>query len=269
MDTLGRFTDIELASEAELESLLAVDPSKIEPGMSLLARQWPTRRGPLDLLLMDQDGRATVAELKIESSDDMLLQGLDYLAWVHENLIAIKQAFPKVSLDKNPRLVLVARSFSDVLRARCRYLRDELQPVLLAYRAGTHANETLVLMNEVDIPKMPDGGPRITQSTDHRDYLSGDDLRQLWDNAARYFTSLSPQVHQTPVQSYLGFRGNSRLIAALAANRRSFWVKCWYEGEWEWHFKIADAKDLEKMKAELGSNYLAKVTSEATPEADA
>jgi len=112
---------------------------------------------------------------------------------------------------------------------------------------------------------MPDGGPRIPQSNDHRDYLSGDDLRQLWDNAAGYFTSLSPQVQQSPVQSYLGFKDNKGLIAALSANRRSFWVMCWHEGEWGWHFKIADAKDLDKMKAELGSDYLARATSEATP----
>jgi endonuclease NucS-like protein len=113
------YKPVQLESEAQLEDLLFGDPSVVEDGMKVLGRQWHTDRGPLDLLLLDRDGRVVVAELKLDEDDDMLMQGVDYVGWVHENLEAVRRAFEKdfaVATDKPPRLILIARAFSDLLR---------------------------------------------------------------------------------------------------------------------------------------------------------
>lgn len=268
MEGERKYDDIELKSEGELEDLLATDPSIIEPGMRLLARQWNTRRGPLDLLLLDQDGRAVVAELKLESDDDMLMQGLDYLGWVHENLDAIDRAFREyeVSADKAPRLILIARSFSDILRVRARYLVEEMQPTLLLYRTITHANERLAVLHEVEVAEMPRARAGPPRETDHRDYLVGDELRALWDQAGEHIRSLSADVVPSSTASYLGFKHQGRLVATLYPCKRYFWVSYYKDGEWDHYLKVADQGDLKQLVEDLGPSYLADALTGRPPE---
>ena len=47
-----------------LGCLLAAAPTTIEAGMTLVAREWRTDIGPVDLLCRDADGRAVAVEVK-------------------------------------------------------------------------------------------------------------------------------------------------------------------------------------------------------------
>ena len=51
-------------SETELQWLLAQSPDAIAPGLRLVAREFPTDLGPVDLLLRDVDGGTLVVEVK-------------------------------------------------------------------------------------------------------------------------------------------------------------------------------------------------------------
>jgi len=234
--------------------------------MQFLARQWHTRRGPLDLLLLDQDGRLAVAELKLEFDDEMLMQGLDYLAWVHENLEGVARAFPehRVLVDQAPRLILIAKSFSDILRSRARYLAEEMQPTLLTYKAILHADERLVVLSEIDVGEAPRPPVGPIRELVHRDYLVGDELRSLWDKTAEHIQSLAPDVLSSPTASYLGFKFRGRLIANLYPCRRHFWVGHYEEGEWS-TTKVADADDVNKVAQRLDADYI-KQALLGTPE---
>ena len=50
--------------ETELQWLLARSPDAIEPGLRLVAREFPTDLGPIDLLLRDARGGALAVEVK-------------------------------------------------------------------------------------------------------------------------------------------------------------------------------------------------------------
>lgn len=50
--------------EAELQELVARDPAVVEPGLRLVAREYPTDLGPVDLLCRDVDGAAVAVEIK-------------------------------------------------------------------------------------------------------------------------------------------------------------------------------------------------------------
>ena len=268
MAKYGRYEDLDLQSEAELEGLLAAEPGAIEPGLVLLTRQWKTGRGPLDLLLMDQDRRVVVAELKLGSDDDMLMQGLDYLAWVHENIDAIARGFKEhqIAADEPPRLILIAQSFSDALRARARYIKDEMQPTLLCYRAIRHGNEPLVVTHEVDIAEVPEPLREVVREKDHRDYLVGDDLRKLWDGMASHIKLLSPDdVVSYSTMSYLGFRYKGRVIALLYPRKRYFYIGNYKDGAWV-YTRIANEEELKQVKAHLSSGYVTEALSGKTPE---
>ncbi len=66
-------------TEAQLEDLLVASPDMLIPGLTLVGRQLPTAGGPLDLLGIDQDGRAVVFELKRGTlTRDAVAQVVDY-----------------------------------------------------------------------------------------------------------------------------------------------------------------------------------------------
>jgi endonuclease len=53
-----------VGSETELQWLLAQSPDAIGPGLRLVAREFPTDLGPIDLLLRDESGAAIAVEVK-------------------------------------------------------------------------------------------------------------------------------------------------------------------------------------------------------------
>lgn len=53
-----------MGSETELQWLLAQSPDAIGPGLRLVAREFPTDLGPVDLLLRDEAGAAVAVEVK-------------------------------------------------------------------------------------------------------------------------------------------------------------------------------------------------------------
>jgi RecB family endonuclease NucS len=60
--------------EAELQRLLAAEPGTIEAGMTLVAREWRTDIGPVDLLCRDADGQAVAVEVKRRATLDAVEQ---------------------------------------------------------------------------------------------------------------------------------------------------------------------------------------------------
>ncbi|HEX2028594.1 MAG TPA: endonuclease NucS [Nitriliruptorales bacterium] len=50
--------------ESELQELIAAHPHRIEAGMTLVRREFPTDLGPVDLLCRDAEGRAVAVEIK-------------------------------------------------------------------------------------------------------------------------------------------------------------------------------------------------------------
>src|SRR2546427_3902870 len=53
-----------VGGETDLQWLLAQSPDAIAPGLRLVAREFPTDLGPVDLLLRDADGTAVAVEIK-------------------------------------------------------------------------------------------------------------------------------------------------------------------------------------------------------------
>jgi RecB family endonuclease NucS len=58
------FKEVFQVKEAELQSILANNPTIIEDGLTVLKQEYPTDEGLIDLLCVDDDGRLTVSSLK-------------------------------------------------------------------------------------------------------------------------------------------------------------------------------------------------------------
>lgn len=73
--------------EKMLEDFLEFNLEKLEKGLTLVRRQYPTLVGPIDILAKDKDGNYVVVELKKgRSSDRVFGQITRYIGWIKENL---------------------------------------------------------------------------------------------------------------------------------------------------------------------------------------
>jgi RecB family endonuclease NucS len=69
--------------EAHLQELLAVDPERLEPGLRLIRREYPTEIGPVDLLCRDQSDQVVAVEIKRRGEIDGVEQLSRYLEFLN------------------------------------------------------------------------------------------------------------------------------------------------------------------------------------------
>ncbi len=65
--------------EAQLQELLAAFPESIEPGLTLIRREYPTAVGPVDLLCRDSKGNTVAIEIKRRGEIDGVEQLTRYI----------------------------------------------------------------------------------------------------------------------------------------------------------------------------------------------
>ncbi|MEZ5377770.1 MAG: endonuclease NucS [Acidimicrobiales bacterium] len=69
--------------EAHLQELLALDPERIEPGLKLIRREYPTDIGPVDLLCRSASGDVVAIEIKRRGEIDGVEQLTRYLSFLN------------------------------------------------------------------------------------------------------------------------------------------------------------------------------------------
>ena len=71
--------------ERHLQEALAEMPERIEPGLRLVRREWPTDVGPVDLMCRDEDDGWVAVEIKRIGTIDAVEQLMRYLGFIRED----------------------------------------------------------------------------------------------------------------------------------------------------------------------------------------
>lgn len=95
--------------EAHLQELLAVEPDRIEQGLRLIRREFPTDVGPVDLLCRDAQGHTVAIEIKRRGEIDGVEQLTRYLDFLNRdpNLAPVRGMF--VAQEIRPQAKTLAR----------------------------------------------------------------------------------------------------------------------------------------------------------------
>ena len=112
--------------EAHLQELLAADPTVIEDGLILIAREYPTAIGPVDLLCRASDGTTVAIEIKRRGEIDGVEQLGRYLEYlrVDTSLGILRGVFVAQSIKPQARTLAETRGLAwkevdyDELRGR-------------------------------------------------------------------------------------------------------------------------------------------------------
>jgi len=228
------FEEIKVKSEVtELEQLVISHVDSVEPGLIYLDHQSKTEGGRLDVLCVDQEGIFVVMELKNKEDDTMLMQALEYLDYVNEHKDRLASFYARhlrhekkeVEIDKAspPRIMLVAPSFSDMLKKCVKYV-DEDYPVSLKqfkYLRSKKTGEIAPFFFEVPVEERPYFEEPKT-SDDHVNKIADPKLRELCHEVIERVRSFGPGVEFRPVQNWLGFFYGGRRFGILETRKSKF-----------------------------------------------
>lgn len=97
--------------EADLQILLAAMPESIEPGLTLIRREYPTAVGPVDLLCRDASGQTVAVEIKRRGEIDGVEQLTRYLDCLHADtaLGKVRGIFVAQSIKPQARVLAESR----------------------------------------------------------------------------------------------------------------------------------------------------------------
>jgi hypothetical protein len=178
---MPKIKEVTLKEREELEPLLVNNPDYIEQGLKILAQQFPTDSGPLDILAVDSEGSLCVIELKDNVEDEQLDQGIRYYDWVKSNIAWLSKTFKIVEPEQEPRLILVAPGFSDTLKRVARYTTLNTNEVLSLkeYHGIQFENgDKAVICADVEIGEAPKS-PEIPTVEKKIDYIQSENVRKL------------------------------------------------------------------------------------------
>ena len=102
--------------EAHLQELLAALPESVQPGLTLVRREWPTAIGPVDLMCIDSDGNYVAVEIKRRGEIDGVEQLARYLEVLRAdaNLVGLRGVFVAQSIKPQAKVIAEQRSIACV-----------------------------------------------------------------------------------------------------------------------------------------------------------
>lgn len=102
--------------EAHLQELLAALPDAVEPGLTLVRREWPTAIGPVDLMCLDPRGNYVAVEIKRRGEIDGVEQLARYLEVLRAdaNLVGLRGIFAAQSIKPQAKVIAEQRAITCV-----------------------------------------------------------------------------------------------------------------------------------------------------------
>jgi Holliday junction resolvase-like predicted endonuclease len=242
-----RVKSIAIRERDELEPMLVSNPDIIEQGLKVLAHQHTTDSGPLDILAVDSEGTLVVIELKNEASEVHLDQGLRYYDWCRQNIAWIAKAYDsklKVNADANPRLALIAPSFTDTVKRIAKYVDIELQ--LFEYHAfENERGEKGLICTEIDFGQTPEP-PQIQTIDKKLEYFQDVKVKELFRSVLQELKGKNIEIK--PVSGlWISFWYRGKRIMYMSPKRNFFVGNVLMpDGNWDGRRRISSRKEWDK-----------------------
>lgn len=214
--------------ERNLETILGVRFLASEFGTG------PVHGGRIDTLGIDEDGSPVIIEYKRTTNENVINQGLFYLDWLMDHRRDF-QWLVLESLGKDvaeavdwsaPRLICIAGDFTrydgyavkqiarNIELIRYRRFEDDILLVELVHapritgsRATAARSESSQKSDAVTGINQPiSRGQYANQRIDYRLANADMPLREIWDTASGFLTTLGDDVQMTELQLYVAFK---------------------------------------------------------------
>ena len=237
-------------SEQELEDLVRRGAELIEDGLVYVDHQKQAAGGRLDVLLVDSGRSLVVAELKVTEDDGMLTQGLDYYDYVSTHLDAFARLYKTHSIDptQQPRLFLIAPTFSQNLVNRCKWLN--LPVSLFTFNCLKFEGEADVVPvfteQQVTAPPPPPDVPTLVGVLNFiTDVAVRSKVSELLDEIKNWKTG---NISIDPIKYAISMKVNGRVFAYVSPRRKHYVIGT-YDTSNRWkEYPVKTEEDLATVK---------------------
>jgi len=144
---------IKIGSQKELEQMITDEISQVEQDLNMICNHVPINdKTTLDVLCHDANGQLVILQVSVNEDDIMLVQGMQSLDYIDKFKSFLKATYNKQKIDdkEEPRLILLAPSFSDALRRAVESMKGiridlyEWEYLKLGDKKGLHLQSVLV-----------------------------------------------------------------------------------------------------------------------------
>jgi len=250
-------------SERELEDLIRQQPDLVEEGLLIIDQQKITQnlenQGRLDVLFVDSDNTLIIAELKIKENDRMLSQAIDYFDYINDNKEIIARLYSEkktnINPSKEPRILLIAPSFSKTLINRCKWISIDIQlKRYLHLELEDAAKNHTIFFEEVNSPYNLET-VEVKTNDDHLDYIKDEKVKsfakKLFDEVKQWDES---RISFTPKKSGISMKLSGRVFGAYYPRRKYFMLHFLEDENFVRH-DVKEEADLELAKIFLKQSF--------------
>ncbi len=224
-------------SERELEKLVTDNMESIEAGLVYLGHQLNAAGKYIDILAVDENRILVVIELKIGEDDGMLVQALEYLHYVQSNRDRLAMTYKdrgRIDPEEEPRIILVAASFSDRLRRAVGYLEPEVK--MVEYQAVKAGGELGLVGKEVVYDTGEDYRAPVSIDT----ILSRTESQKLRSLCAKVIDEIRDVGKEMDEPKGIGssevrLKCKNRVVARVVVRKKFFYIAYLWGDDWKWH----------------------------------
>ncbi len=211
-----------VGTEKELHEVIEKELDALEEGLCLLKYEFGLEKARPDFLCVDSGGRIVIIEVKLGEDENVLFQALGYYSIIDQERYVIAKMFQDSQVDpkEHPRIVLVAKRFSDYLRR----LTVLVVPDVEIYEYSllqTPESKTGVCFHSVTSPKLEVEPSKPSSVDSLREYIRDDELRMLFSKLIPEVESIGEGIESYATQNYVGFKFKGRMVAWLSPYRKS------------------------------------------------
>lgn len=244
-------------SEKQLEEMIKKEPDLIEDGLRYIDHQRKAGRGPLDVLFVDSGNALVISELKVIEDEGMLIQGIDYYDFVTSNIDGFARAYKDRKIDpmQNPRLFLIAPSFSIQLLNRCKWI--DIPISLFTFQCivlQDKPEEIIPVFIEVTVPSRRQPVEVYTKE-DKLNYITDSKAKKIAKEFIEEIKKWDEKVSIDAIKYALSIKVAGRVLAYLEPRRKYFLIST-YDTDDEWKsFTVKSEEDLKDVRIPVRSNY--------------
>lgn len=256
---MAKYKNVDL-KEKQLEDLVRRFPENIEDGLKYVDHQRFTDRGPLDVLLVDSGNSLVICELKIVEDDNMLMQALDYYDYITKNVEGFARAYSdkghKIDPLQEPRLFLIAPSFSIAMINRCKWI--ELPLFLYTYQVielESLPGDLIPIFKDITIP--PKQAAVEVYSLEKRlKYITDNAVRKNVENLITDIKTWEKEkIVAEPTKYEISLKVNGKVFAYIAPRRKFYLIFTNdLDGIWK-GFKIDNEEELQNVLKIVRINF--------------
>ncbi len=267
-----RIQTIPIASEQTLEQLIMAEPQNLEDTLVVLDNQVAAGSGFIDILAVDSsDNSLVIIELKKEESDRVLVQALQYYDFVRENIERFATSYSskhEIDVLSEPRLIIVAHSFSDALSAAAKYINPSVS--LYQYEYLSLGNQKGLYLTEVPISNPREFTRRRKSPQEHLQKIVDDKLRKICQTFMDKIMGLgSEHITVKGLRSRVSLKYDGNNLVDIRTRQNYFYIS--YRGHWQERLRVEKEQDLndsilEQIKSAMCSIVDGSMDGEIEPE---